>query len=292
MNRDEREKMTVLQHAGRSYVRCDYNSAVYYHTASGQGAIATGLFINGKHARSYPVSCGDDDYLEIKGAVMRVEKRLFPKSIVVSYEANAEFTGIKTPISIDEYKVIDSDRASLLYHPVHRNEPQDPIPFPFETLDLDTVPKKFPEGVLVTVPDYLRRVRSTWHTLPCQFDPKHLFKLLVEAVGEEIKGKPHFTSTVYDHNHSITVAARVDVHGFPKNMGVSIFTYSFDGSYSTSRLPTLAGDDLAKLMAHVEAWIQRHRQMIRDIHTPTACPCCGQKVPKGMTLVTASPRRN
>lgn len=289
-NPDERERMIVLRHGGRSYVRSDYGSAVYWNS-SGALTSGTGLHINGRPAKSWPIAVGDPNYHEIEGEVTDVEIRRAPKRTVVSYKARPEFAdALKAPLNVEEYRAYDSERAELLYEPVYREEPIDPTPFPFEVMDLEAAPREFPEGVLVTVPDYLRRFRTTWHSLPCQYDPKKLHPRLVEAARAEAQGKAHFTVSVHDSLWNVKVSASVKVTGFPGSFGFEIFQYDIEGRYGL-RYPTLTAPNLDALMAGVDAWIAARVQQMRDVHTPSECPCCGQKTPKGSTLVVPNGRR-
>lgn len=286
---DEREKMIVLRHAGRSYIRKNYGSAIQWHQSPVPSS-RVGLYINDKHPSEFAVAAGDDDYLEIVGDITSVEKRFAPRRVAVSYKARPEFAeSLKAPLSVAEYGAMDEERRDILYEPVYREEIVPPQPFPFDVLDIDAKPRTFPEGVTVTVPDYLRRFKTTWHTLPCQFSNKALFTRLAAAARAETRGKPHFDVSVHDNIFTISVSAKVKVTGFPTALSFNVLHFSEDGRWG-QRLPTIIGNNLDDLMKNVDAWIAAQVEMIRNVHTPKVCPCCARKMPKGSTVVMPAGR--
>src|SRR5690606_20206127 len=103
------------------------------------------------------------------------------------------------------------------YRPIYREDPVPNAPLDVRVIDIDCKPRTFPAGVMVTVPDYLKRMKNTWHTLPCYLDPKVLYSRLVEAVRAECE-KPDakrigFGIAAYDNITSLRVEAGFALHG-------------------------------------------------------------------------------
>lgn len=290
-NPDERNSMVVLRHAGWSYVRCDYGSAVYMRTP-GDRSTETGLFINGRSALTYPICRGDENYREIKGDVKSVQIISRPRSVVVSYVARPEFAeSLKAPLSVLEYEALPEERRELLYQPVTRQELVAPVDFAFEVIDLDAKPRAFPPGVLVTVPDYLRRYRTNWHGLPCEMSGAAVFKRIVEAVKAEVKDKPHFSLTHYENICTLTVSTSIVLANFPAQK-ISFDIISLRGDRDRAPVPAITGSNLDDLMENVDACVAKYVKALSNIHSPTVCPCCARKLTKDTPrVVLPAPRR-
>jgi hypothetical protein len=152
-------------------------------------------------------------------------------------------------------------------------------------IEVDGVPRAFPDGVQVTDPGYLGTFKALWHTLPCQLLPTALFKRLAEAVKQETAGKPHFDVTIYENIGVLRVTANIKLHGIPKALSVTLIDYAQERRHGNGQIPTIVGKTLDDLEANVSKWIGGHRDLIKAVHTPKECPCCGTKTKKGSALV-------
>lgn len=278
------QELHVLNHAGKSYVS---GSVPRYGNSLGGPGYGWIMHINGKPFSDYPVAIGDPNYREIKGAVKTMERHKDPRRVIVHYVARPEFeASIKAPLSVAEYDAMDSDRAKIIYKPVYREDPVPPEPAEFKTFDVDCKPVVFPEGVKVLVPEYLSRYKNTWHVLPCSMDPKIVLTKLALAVKEEAKGVPHIKIGEYLNLGQLTADADVEVKGFGGKLSLSLFKWKLaDCRYDGTLVPKIRGDNLTDLLAKVDAFIAEQVKKLADIHRPTHCPCCAQKLPKNTKIV-------
>lgn len=279
------EPVHVLWHDGVSYVEHDK----YRSKLGGYDFVA---HINGKPYTDFKPAVGDENYLAVKGPVKTIRKHFKPKRVVVHYVARPEFAdAIKAPLSVAEYEGLDEDRRAVIYEAVYREDPVAPVDLPFVVTDLDCAPRTFPEGVKVTVPAYLKRMRNTWHTLPCILEKEGLFKRLADAVLVECKGKPHFEVTHYDNIQTLTVYANVKVEGFHQEFRFKVMDWSGEGRHGGRIPPTITGANLDDLKAKVEGWVNGQLDLLRSIHKPTHCPCCTRKLPRDSNVVVGIGRR-
>ena len=281
----------ILKFGKESYV---YAGPSYGASGTVQAYGRTAL-INGVPSTDFPRAVGDPEYIVVKGDVKSIELAKPPVRTLIHYEVKEEFADLaaRAPLSVDEHKALDEVRQGF-YRPVYREDPVPNAPLNIRITDIDCKPRTFPAGVMVTVPDYLRRMKNTWHTLPCYLDQKALYSRLVTAVRAECE-KPEakrigFNITAYENITSLTVTAGFALHGINHQYSFNVLNWSGDGRYGGS-LPKIHGDNLDDLNAKVDQWIDGQLQLLRNIYSPKDCPCCGGKLPKGKVVTLPARRR-
>lgn len=251
--------------------------------------------INGKPSNEYPRAVGDAEYIVVKGDVKSIELAKDPVRTLIHYEVKDEFSDLapRAPLSVEEFQNLDEVRQGF-YRAIYREDPVPNLPLGVNIIDIDCKPRTFPAGVMVTVPDYLRRMKNTWHILPCYLDPKELYARLVASVRAEC-AKPDakrigFGITCYDNITSLTVTAGFSLHGIDHRYSFNVLNWSADGRHGAA-LPKIHGDNLDDLNVKVDQWIDGQLQLLRNIYSPKDCPCCGGKLPKGKVVTLPASKR-
>lgn len=281
----------VLKFGKESYV---YAGPSYGATGTVQ-YYGRNALINGTPSNEFPRAVGDPEYIVVKGDVKSMELVKPPVRTLIHYEVKDEFADLapRAPLSVEEYGNLDEVRQGF-YRPVYREDPVPNAPFDIRVTDIDCKPRTFPAGVMVTVPDYLRRLKNTWHTLPCYLDQKVLYTRLVAAVRVEC-AKPEakrigFNISAYENIAALTVSAGFSLHGIAHRYSFNVLSWSSDGRHGNA-LPKIHGDNLDDLEVKVAKWIDEQLQLLRNVHSPKDCPCCGGKLPKGKVVTLPAGRR-
>lgn len=287
----ERVCFNVLKFKKESFV---YAGPSYGKTGTVQ-YYGRNCLINGFPSNQYERAIGDSEYIVVKGDVTSMELAKSPIRTLIHYEVKDGYTDLatKVPLSVEEFSGLDEVRKNF-YNPVYREDAVPNDPFDIKIIDIDCQPKTFPTGVSVTVPDYLMRLKNTWHALPCQLDNKVLYHRLLAAVQDEIaNGKAPagtFIVTSYDNIGSLTVKAGFKLHGFDFEYSFDVINVSTDGRYGAT-LPKVHGDNLDDLNKNVTEWIAAKIELMRAITQPKECPCCGGRIPKGKVVTIPLRRR-
>ncbi|TAA54588.1 hypothetical protein [Shinella sp. JR1-6] len=282
-------RIVVFRHAGHSYVQKKQGGGYHNAGLTGYGYTA---HINGKACTDFPDAIGDENFVDVVGDITSIAAHYPQRKVITHYVPRPEFTDtVKGPLSIAEYSALNEDRREVIYQPAYRMEDVPPRPMEYVVYEVDAAPRKFPPGVMITVPDYLRRYRNVWHTLPCFMEKKELFTRLADAVVAETKNRSHFK--VGDHRNigSLSVDAAVKVQGFPQEFSFRILRWGLTNDYGNTIVPQIQGDNLDDLLAKVGAWIGEQVERVRLVHSPVNCPCCGRKLPKDTKVVVAAGRR-
>lgn len=287
----ERVCFNVLKFKKESFV---YAGPSYGKTGTVQ-YYGRNCLINGIPSDQYERAIGDNEYIVVKGDVTSMELAKSPIHTLIHYEVKDGYTDLatKVPLSVDEFNALDEVRRGI-YKPIYREDAVPNAPFDIKIVDIDCQPKTFPAGVMVTVPDYLQRLKNTWHVLPCYLDPKALYTRLVAAVKDEIASGKHaagtFHITDYDNIGSFTVKAGFKLHGFDIEYKFDVINVSVDGRYG-AQLPKIQGENLDDLNKNVSEWIAKKIEEMRLITQPKECPCCGGRIPKGKVVTIPLRRR-
>ncbi|WP_127524634.1 hypothetical protein [Mesorhizobium sp. Z1-4] len=283
--------INVLKHGKESYV---YAGPSYGASGTVQ-SYGRNALINGTPADQFPRAVGDAEYIVVKGNVKSIELAKSPTRTLIHYQVKDEFTDLapRAPVSIAEFEALDEVRRGF-YRPIYREDPVPNVPLDVRVIDIDCKPRTFPAGVMVTVPDYLKRMKNTWHTLPCYLDQKTLYRRLVAAVRAECE-KPEakrigFGITDYDNIQSLTVTAGFSLHGIDHQYSFKVLNWCVDGRYGAV-LPQIHGNNLDDLNVKVDQWIDGQLKLLRNIYSPKDCPCCGSKLPKGKIITLPARRR-